>query len=356
MNKRYVPIFFVAMLAVAGCHSDDSFQPVPATPTTDELIIADCYIVRDAMEAYAAANGGEFFDPDNPRSEFTAFLPGDTDLPNRYTGRATVPVFNLAQWPGEIGVLVFSDENFDQVGYRVIGRGRNGELIRLENVSQMPQETIAGYDLLLANVDTVLVAIEEFREQKGHYPMDLAEELGSNTTVVDLLPGGHLLTNPFSGVETEPMDGNSIGIPGGIGYTSIDQDGDGAIDSFLIDAYGLNTSVLLVQTPESLEDEWVRTSSNFLKVAVEVFATAAGGVFPRDLDADQTPAGDTLRDLIWRDDLNPYTGASAYQDGLATSRGEVGYVPVENNGTVVGYIINAWGLFDEIERFEVNAE
>lgn len=357
MNKQYVSVLFVAMLAVAGCDNDDSSNTVnPPAPTTDELIIADCYIVRDAMEAYAAANGGEFFDPDNPRSEFTAFLPGDTDLPNRYTGRATVPVFNLAQWPGEIGVVVFSDENFDQVGYRVIGRGRNGELIRLENVSQMPQEMIEGYDLILANVDTLLVAIETFREQAGRYPMDLADASDSGTTVIDMLPGGHLLTNPFSGCPCEPMDGNYLGIPGGIGYLGTDTDGDSAIDGFLIDAYGLNTSVLLARTRESLEDDWVRHSSNFLKAAVEDFATATGGVFPRDLDADQTPAGDTLRDLISRDDLNPYTGASAYQDGLATSRGEVGYVPVLNGALVVGYIINARGLFDEIERFEVNAE
>jgi hypothetical protein len=343
------------MLIVSGCDGDDlSLTIEPPALTTDEMIIADCYAVRDAMEAYAAANGGEFFSPSSPRSGFTAFLPGRTDLPNRYTGRATVPVFNAPYWPGEIGVIVFTDENFDQVGYRIVGRGRHGELIRLENVSQMPQEMVDGYDLVIANVDTLMIAVDLFFERSGYYAHDTADDLPSGETLIDLLPGGRFFINPFSGCPCEPQDGRGLGNPGGIGYTGCDDDGDGRMDCFVIEAYGHDYNIFLVRTRQSLEDDWVRHSSFRLKYAVEEFADDNGGVFPRDLDADQTPAGDTLRDLISDDNLNPYTSASAYRNGLATSRGEVGYQALEYNGVAVGYVINALGLFEEeLERYEV---
>jgi hypothetical protein len=126
------------------------------------------------------------------------------------------------------------------------------------------------------------------------------------------------------------------------------------MDCFVIEAYGHDYNIFLVRTRQSLEDDWVRHSSFRLKYAVEEFADDNGGVFPRDLDADQTPAGDTLRDLISDDNLNPYTSASAYRNGLATSRGEVGYQALEYNGVAVGYVINALGLFEEeLERYEV---
>ncbi len=343
-----------AMFVVSSCDNEQSRTIDPPAPTTDELIIADCYVVRDALEAYAADNDGEY--PGYPGPPFDPYLPGNANIENRYTGRPTLPVFQHPRWPGEIGVTVFHDESYDATGYRVVGRGRYGELIRLESLSRIPPHIVDGYDLVLANVDTLLAALNVFFEQSGNYPPDLADQLPSGETLVDLLPDGRLLYNPFVGCACEPQDGAGLGVPGGIGYLGIDQNGDGLIDDFQVEAYGYDYDVFVSQTRQSPEDEWVRYSSRRLRTAVERFASENGGVFPHDLDTDQTPASDSLRDLISRDDLNPYTGASAYRDGLATSRGEVGYVPVENAGVVVGYIINALGLFEEeLERYEVGA-
>jgi len=355
MNLRRLPILLFAIIAVSSCDNDDSARPIdPPALTTEELIIADCYEVRDILETYAADNGGEFPFPGIPNTYF----PGGR-LENRYTGLVTLPIPTAPYWPGEIGVTVFADSSFDYTGYRVIGRGRYGELIRLENVSRVPQEIVRGHDHALANVDTLLDALERFVAQGGYYPADLADPLPSGETLIDFLPGGWLLLNPFSGCKCEPEDGNGLGTPGGVGYLGTDQTGDGVIDDFSIDAYGFQGNVFARRSRDSLENEIVRTSSHRLMSAVDEFASQNAGEYPRDLDTDQTPSGDTLRDLVSKrlshpTGLNPYTGASAYRDGLATSRGEVGYVPLEYGGVVVGYVINALGLFEEeLERFEV---
>jgi hypothetical protein len=358
MLLRRLPLLFLAILVVSSCDGDDlslAIDPPPPALTTDELIIADCYVVRDALEAYAADNGGEY--PGYPGPPFTPYLPGNNKLPNRYTGRSTLPIFGAPNWPGEIGVIVFFDESSDATGYRVIGRGRYGELVRLENISRTPKTIVDGYALVLENVDSLLAALDVFFAQSGYYPSDLADDLPSGETLIDLRPGGHLMYNPVllpPGCFCEPVDGAGLGVPGGIGYVGIDRNGDGLTDDFGVEAYGYDYEFFVSRTRQSLEDEWVRISYELLRAAVELFASENGGVFPRDLDADQTPAGDTLRDLITRDYLNPYTNASAYRNGLATSRGEVGYQSLEYNGVVVGYVINALGLFEEeLERFEV---
>ena len=349
MNARWLPILLFATLIVAGCDNDDSTRPIdPPALTTEELIIADCYVVRDILETYAADNGGEFPFPVIPNTYF----PGGP-LENRYTGLATLPISRTPQWPGEIGVIFFSDELYRLTGYRVVGRGRYGELIRLENVTRIPQEMIDGYDLALANIDTLSYAVDSFVAQAGYYPAHLADPLPTGEPFFALIPGGPLL-NLFSGCECEPQDGNGLGTPGGIGYLGTDQNGDAVIDDFAIEAYGFVGNTFALRTRDSLENERVRRSSHMLRSAVDEFAAQNAGEYARDLDTDQTPAGDTLRDLISSDDLNPYTGASAYRDGLATSRGEVGYVGLEYNGIVMGYVINALGLFEEeLERFEV---
>jgi hypothetical protein len=350
MDLRRLLILFFAILVVSSCDNDDSTRPIDSPAlTTDEMVIADCYVVRDIVEAYAADNGNVFPFPGIPDNYF----PGGR-LENRYTGLVNLPISRAPYWPGEIGVIFFADSSMDYTGYRVTGRGRYGELIRLENVSRVPQEIVRGYDHVLANIDTVLDALDRFVAQAGYYPADLADTAPSGETIIDFLPGGQLLLNPFSGCECEPADGVSLGNPGGVGFLGTDQTGDGLIDDFAIDAYDLLGLIFAGRSRDSLENERVRRSSHRLRSAVDEFAAQNAGEYPHDLDTDRTPAGDTLRDLISEDDGNPYTGASVYRDGLATSRGEVGYQPLEYNGVVVGYVVNALGLFEEeLERFEV---
>ncbi|HXV12604.1 MAG TPA: hypothetical protein VEC56_00230 [Candidatus Krumholzibacteria bacterium] len=366
MHQRWLPTVFLAVLVASSCDNDETSLSVdPPAPTTEELIIADCYVVRDALEAFAAENGGDYPRQSNEPSDagnlLVTFLPGGTRLTNRYTGLATAPTFGNPQWPGEIGVVPFGDgysENgctCDPTGYRIVARGRYDELVRIENVAAIDPRTITAIDSVLANLETALATAHEYaRRNGGVYAADVgADALPNGDVFTDLLPGGMLMTNPYWGGQDSPVDGSAAG-PGQIGYQPQDRNGDGWWDGFIIDALGPDgATVIALRTRDSLEDEDVRSAFIHMRDAVEDFASQNAGEYPRDLDTDETPSGDTLRDLLFNS-LNPYTGAPAYRDGLATSRGEVGYVGLEYNGIVVGYVINAVGLFDEeLERFEV---
>jgi hypothetical protein len=354
MRLRWTSIFLVAILALSSCDNFDLAQPIdPPVLTTDELVIADCYALRDALEAFAAENDN--FYPDGWHgNDLVPFLPGGVRLTNRYTGLANGPVLYDPQWPGEIGVVLYSEGYDPPTGFRIVGRGRYGELERLENVARISQATVEAYDSILANADETITAADEFREAAGQYPASVGgDALPTGETIVDFLPGGRLLANPLSGYQDSPVDG-AAAAPGQIGYGPNDHNGDGSWDSFIIDALGADGATqIALRTNDSDEHETIGTAARILKDAVEDFAAANAGEYPRDIDTDETPSGDTLLELVsctWC--KNPYTGASPYRNGLATSRGEVGYVPLEYNGVVVGYVVNGWGLFDELIRFE----
>ena len=80
----------VLILVFLGCGQNDLVQNVPpAPPTTDELIIADCFEIQAALEAHAAGHDGLF-----PGGGYGIDLPAlEAELlrPNRYTGLTTEP-------------------------------------------------------------------------------------------------------------------------------------------------------------------------------------------------------------------------------------------------------------------------
>jgi prepilin-type N-terminal cleavage/methylation domain-containing protein len=89
-----------------------------------------------------------------------------------------------------------------------------------------------------SNCHTVQLAAEDFSVQNdGVYSNGLADVLPSGDTIIDLLPGGVLLENPFTKAATEPV----VGLPaaaGSTGYLSIDSDADGTMDGYQIDGLG----------------------------------------------------------------------------------------------------------------------
>ena len=352
MNLRTLLTLTVATLAFTSCDNDASQTVNPPAPTTDELIIADCYVVRDAMEAFAAENNGLYPQGLNDQSDtghaFLSFLPNDARIVNRFTDLATLPVYiGYPQWPGEIGIMLFPEWS-NPVGYRVVGRGRDGELIRLEKLIGVDPDLIAKHDAVMANVSATAAAADEFKRRSGHFPSDVgAEQLPTGETMTDFLPGGTMLTNPSSGDPSDPCDGLPS-YPSGVGYSPIDRDGDGEVDSYLVEAMSEDGfTMVLTRTSHSDEELEVSGAALALRWAVEEYANANAGEYPSDVDLVREAADDFS---------NPYNGASPFHNGLATLRGEVGYLPIMDSGNVVGYIINARGLFDEIERLEVNAE
>lgn len=339
------------VLAALGCSGNDPAQPViPTPPTTDEMIIADCYEIQAALEAFAATHGGEY------PSRWQDIDTLETKLlrPNRYTGFETEPRFNQAYWPGQIGVMLYYeiDGSYDVHGYRIEGRGAHGILITLENIAGVSPEVLDAYATLLEEVLIVEAAAWQFSEEAGMMPADTGGDttpLGN--TLVDFLPGGRLLVDPLTGYTANPVDGVSAGL-GGIGYIPDNPDLFGRWTGYVIDAAG-PIDFIAVRGPYSDEDRWTHVKMLLLHYAVESFVTLSGR-YPSNVDLDETPAGDTVVELIPYPLTNVYTNAAmAPRNGLATVPGEIGYAPVVENDVVVGYIINGFGIVEEFHRIEV---
>jgi hypothetical protein len=361
-------------LTVLACAEDDPIHTVvPEPQTAEDLIVADCYEIQAALEAFASAHGGLFPTPymgggADPELYNGLYTLRDSLLrPNRYTGLVTEPrlLGEDRRWPGQIGVTLFQEIPKDVYsgdwtraglvyGYRITGYGANGVIITLENTASVSTEALATFETLWQNVVIIAAAAERFFTDAGRYPMHVYEFSG-------LLPGGELLVNPLSTFRDSPADGAATGTPGLIGYSTnaayfpctpgVDYQVDVA-------GPGGNEIVFKLQ-PFSAEDMQTRYWMYFARFAVEAFRNASGR-YPIDLDQDETPAGHTALDLLsgpgcpagWTH-TNAYTGEPALPvTGLATTPGDIGYLPVEDNGEVVGYVINGFGIVDEFERIE----
>jgi prepilin-type N-terminal cleavage/methylation domain-containing protein len=97
-----------------------------------------------------------------------------------------------------------------------------------------------------SNAHTAQLAAEDFSVQNdGVYAAGTATALANGKTMVDLLPSGALLVNPFSKVADSPVDGNADAA-GRVGYTALDPDGDGVFDGYLIDALGKDGTTVII--------------------------------------------------------------------------------------------------------------
>ena len=98
-----------------------------------------------------------------------------------------------------------------------------------------------------SNAHTTQLAAEDFSVQnQGVYALNTGDVLPSGMTLIDLLPGGNLLANPFTRVATSPMDGTAAGTPGEVGYTMADPNGDGVPDGYTIDGANEDGSQLVI--------------------------------------------------------------------------------------------------------------
>lgn len=88
-----------------------------------------------------------------------------------------------------------------------------------------------------SNAHTVqLVAADFSVESNGVNAVDPAEDRGFGT-MVDLLPQGQLLSNPFTMNQDSPVVGVAAN-RGEIGYQGNDANGDGAMDGYRISGHG----------------------------------------------------------------------------------------------------------------------
>jgi prepilin-type N-terminal cleavage/methylation domain-containing protein len=96
-----------------------------------------------------------------------------------------------------------------------------------------------------ANCHTVQIAAEDFALQNdGVYAADVENsQTMSGKTLTDLLPGGHLMQNPFTKQLSEPKNGLASD-PGDVGYACVQQNGTNV--GYNITAVGMkpNTTIL----------------------------------------------------------------------------------------------------------------
>lgn len=95
-----------------------------------------------------------------------------------------------------------------------------------------------------SNCHTVQLAAEDFSVQNdGVYAANTGDALPSGDTLIDLLPGGALLENPFTKAASEPIDG-AAATAGQTGYLAVDDNGDGVNDGYSITGFGRDAIII----------------------------------------------------------------------------------------------------------------
>jgi hypothetical protein len=97
--------------------------------------------------------------------------------------------------------------------------------------------------------------------------------------------------------------------------------------------------------PETPDASIVVANCATLQAAVEQFAGENDGVYPGNVDADTSRAGNTVIELLPAGDFeNPFTGIRAAPvNGVAGNPGDVGYAPVAEGEWNVGYVVTGFG-------------
>ncbi len=192
--KKSLILLVLPLLLAGGCGKDNN--PVDAPPSLEDLVIANCYELRDFVEAYAAQNG-----------QYPSWLGGRPWINNPFTGNLTQPLNGFALNPGETGYISYSVGQKTE-GYLITGFGETNEIISLKK--NYPDSILAIEHLVLANCYAVRTAAEAFAaENNGEYPYGTSARTPLGNNLYDLLPGGVPLENPFTRIRTEPTDGTA---------------------------------------------------------------------------------------------------------------------------------------------------
>jgi hypothetical protein len=241
-------------------------------------------------------------------------------------------------------------------------------LIGLSSCSQddplEPRVPTAQEQQLLENCRIVQTAAEQFAAiNGGHYPIDSTDLTPDSLTLIDLLPGGQLLENPYSGERTSPVSGGANN-PGDVGYIGFRC--DATIGSYAITGVGQTAGERYVTirktcTGEVIEwntaytpklDDLVIENCFVVQAAVEAYIAGNNGVVPPNRTTPNLE-GNTLIDLLPNGEylVNPVTqnATEPSRYGGPRNTGEIAYsvlrVYDSNLGqeVVLGYFLVARG-------------
>jgi hypothetical protein len=180
-------------------------------------------------------------------------------------------------------------------------------------------------------------AVEAYLEEmgSGSYPMDAYMDttiLGN--TVIDLLPGGEQLLNPYTGERTLPVDGPAIN-PGEIGYHAW-------ASCYSITGFGSDSLIIELSNARELDAKTIINCYELL-AAADAFAMDNGGVYAYD-GITVNDSGKTMVEYLPGGMLleNAYLGIRiepAKWGSQAANSGEIGYNPICISGVYVGCMI-----------------
>jgi hypothetical protein len=329
------------LLFIYGCEGNDCPDTAsrPSPESLEEAVVANCLILQAAVEEFAAQNVYGFpvhILEDTTDTGLTAIdlLPGGERLVNPFTGRRTEPVDRRAASQGEVGYEEFVCGSVCS-GYTITGCGWDSVIVVLTNLDALE-------DSVIVNCLLVQQAAEEWAGLScGIYPVTLSDpEVLSGNSLVDLLPDGRHLMNPFTGVRGEPVDGYAC-LVGQTGYIVVLSGAENI--GYMITGVGRDPgeNLIVLTNVGSPEEGHVRRNCFYVWWMANAFASRNNGVFSRDIDVDTNLDGDTLLDLLMdytRGELleNPYSHEHDQPvDRRASNPGETGYEAVQDGAACI---------------------
>jgi hypothetical protein len=282
----------------------------------DAVVVSNCRTLQRSAEDYAAQNG--------------SLYPADVTCPPRV----------------EYETVSTGGRN---VGYKISGFGDDGKIIGLTNIESPEEAPLRLECLVLKN------AVEQFAAMSGgRFPEDLdVDATPGGETVLDLLPGGQMLENPYTGIRDNPKN-YSASLLGEVGYAVVQSytGGDPCVapldEGYVITGFtgGPSIEVTLTNLDSSPQEAIVLSHCRTVQLAVERWAVLNGGLYPSDVNSHVTPGGQTVVDLLPGGSylVNPFTRAATEPVNFhAANAGETGYVPNVWNGENGGYAITGTG-------------
>jgi hypothetical protein len=231
------------------------------------------------------------------------------------------------------------------VGYRIAGSAQGAEFLE---IGTSLEETKVRLNCLLLKQ-----AVEAFAAQNGGaYPDKLeATAIPGGRSVLDLMPREHLLENPYTGMREAPVN-HSATRPGEIGYAAIPEyrplNGRYVPPGYVITGFvRVNRQIIVTNLKIGAIEAIVMSHCRTVQLAVEEFAARNNGIYPADTDADCTPYGKSVTDLLPEGCMlpNPVNWCNTEPvNGTAVNCGEIGYVPYCANGFNRGYGITGTGM------------
>lgn len=207
-------------------------------------------------------------------------------------------------------------------------------------------------EIIIQNCHIIKDAADTFAgENEGKYAKSLTDTTLDGNTLIDLLPGGKLLLNPYTGLETEPRSYASelgeimymptfcVGVAVGYIICTYDDQGEWLYHMFS-------------HSEDFFDEECsVVCGCYHLQNCIVEFAENNDGAFPLDVDTDGDLMGRTLLYYFNYQYDNPFTGLYTNPiNGTASNSGEVGYEPVTASDIPVGYIITGYGASELIKE------